>query len=197
MTELLEGLGYEVQGAGVHAPSGRQVFVGDLVDRGPGVPGVMARVMEAVADGVALWVQGHHNRRLAQAMAGRLPAPTFSCGSHRLWLNTPSRRCGARSRPCPHGLSQAASGVWSTRAIFPGRPPTCGQNTNTRAGEMRTACASGPAAWECPPDSPHPCGRLTALHFPQREVCSAPAARADAQGSADRAQRKTLASRPG
>ena len=78
---LLRRLGYEVEtraGAGgetgfsVTHPNGRKaVFVGDLVDRGPGVAKVLRLVMDMVADGVALCVAGNHESKLNRKLRGR------------------------------------------------------------------------------------------------------------------------------
>ena len=78
---LLERLGYEVEsrtdadgGVGFSAthPEGRKaVFVGDLVDRGPGVVKVLRLVMSMVADGSALCVAGNHESKLARKLQGR------------------------------------------------------------------------------------------------------------------------------
>ncbi len=78
---LLEHLGYEVEtradAAGgtalsVTHPKGRKVvFLGDLVDRGPGVTNVLRLVMSMVADGVALCVAGNHESKLVRKLQGR------------------------------------------------------------------------------------------------------------------------------
>jgi len=75
---LLGELGWELHrdeaGRAVSArhPQGRTaVFLGDLVDRGPGVTGVLRLVMGMVADGVALAVAGNHEVKLVRALKGR------------------------------------------------------------------------------------------------------------------------------
>ena len=78
---LLERLGYEVEshadsdggiGYPVSHPEGRNaVFVGDLVDRGPGVVKVLKLVMSMVAEGSALCVAGNHESKLARKLQGR------------------------------------------------------------------------------------------------------------------------------
>ncbi|MCY3791824.1 MAG: polynucleotide kinase-phosphatase, partial [Gemmatimonadetes bacterium] len=69
---LLDQLGYRVAGEKVEPPPGRKaVFVGDLVDRGPNAPGVLALVMRMVESGAALCVPGNHDARLARALQGR------------------------------------------------------------------------------------------------------------------------------
>ena len=78
---LLKRLGYEVEtrpesddGVGYSAshPQGRKaVFVGDLVDRGPGVVKTLKLVMSMVADGSALCVAGNHESKLARKLQGR------------------------------------------------------------------------------------------------------------------------------
>ena len=69
---LLVQLGYRIAGEKVEPPPGRKaVFVGDLVDRGPNAPGVLALVMRMVESGVALCVPGNHDARLVRALQGR------------------------------------------------------------------------------------------------------------------------------
>jgi len=53
-------------------PGGRKaVFVGDLVDRGPDVGGVLSLVMDMVEDGVAYCVAGNHEAKLEKWLRGR------------------------------------------------------------------------------------------------------------------------------
>ena len=59
-------------GFSVSHPQGRKaVFVGDLVDRGPGVVNVLKLVMSMVADGSALCVAGNHESKLVRKLKGR------------------------------------------------------------------------------------------------------------------------------
>ena len=74
MIELGWQLQFDEAGRAVGAvhPQGRQaVFVGDLVDRGPDVPGVLRLVMGMVAAGQALCVCGNHEAKLIRALRGR------------------------------------------------------------------------------------------------------------------------------
>lgn len=72
LRELLWALGYRVRGTRVSPPEGRRlVFVGDLVDRGPGVAEVLELVMRGVEAGYAQSVMGNHDRRLAWALTGQ------------------------------------------------------------------------------------------------------------------------------
>ena len=75
---LLARLGYEVRlddrgrPAGAHHPDGRTaVLAGDLVDRGPDVPGVLRLVLGMLADGSALATAGNHDDTLRRALLGR------------------------------------------------------------------------------------------------------------------------------
>ena len=82
LVALLERLEYRItqtgangaggQGFSVSHPDGRKaVFVGDLVDRGPGVVNVLKLVMSMVADGTALCVAGNHESKLTRKLKGR------------------------------------------------------------------------------------------------------------------------------
>ena len=73
LVTLLCQLGYRVgPDLEVEPPSGRKaIFVGDLVDRGPDVPGVLRLVMGMVAAGTALCVVGNHDDKLLRKLNGR------------------------------------------------------------------------------------------------------------------------------
>ena len=81
LVTLLERLGYRLDtradaaggtGFSVTHPQGRKaVFVGDLVDRGPGVVDVLKLVMSMTADGVAFCVAGNHESKLLRKLRGR------------------------------------------------------------------------------------------------------------------------------
>ncbi len=79
LVALLESLGYRIKppnaegnGYAVAHPEGRKaVFVGDLVDRGPGVVNVLKLVMSMVANGTALCVAGNHESKLVRKLKGR------------------------------------------------------------------------------------------------------------------------------
>ena len=73
LTALLDRLGYEPDAAGArrHAAGRRLVFVGDLVDRGPDVAGVLDVVMRTVDGGHALCVPGNHDDKLLRWLRGR------------------------------------------------------------------------------------------------------------------------------
>ena len=76
LLELLQKLGYVVEiGDGrytVQPPEGRKlIFVGDLVDRGPGTPEVLRVVSGMVGAGQAFCVPGNHDVKLVKALRGR------------------------------------------------------------------------------------------------------------------------------
>ena len=81
LATLLERLGYRWEtragtaggsSFSVTHPQGRKaVFVGDLVDRGPGVVEVLRLVMSMTADGAALCVAGNHESKLVRKFQGR------------------------------------------------------------------------------------------------------------------------------
>lgn len=69
---LLTQLGYTLAAAGVQPPPGRTaVFLGDLVDRGPHIPGVLRLVMAMEAAGTALCVAGNHDAKLVRHLHGK------------------------------------------------------------------------------------------------------------------------------
>ncbi|CAL4858684.1 polynucleotide kinase-phosphatase [Microbacterium sp. MM2322] len=74
---LLGRLGYELerdeQGRAIdarHPEQRRVVFLGDLIDRGPDVVGVLRLAMGMVASGSALAVPGNHEAKLVRALRG-------------------------------------------------------------------------------------------------------------------------------
>lgn len=70
---LLERLGYAPDDEGVHRhPEGRRViFLGDLVDRGPSVTGVLSLAMSMVERGAAFCVMGNHEAKLLRWLRGK------------------------------------------------------------------------------------------------------------------------------
>ena len=85
LVELMGRLGYgvDIDGAGeqrrahVAVPKGRRaVFVGDLVDRGPGSPDVLRIVIGMVSAGQALCVPGNHDAKFLRWLHGRDVKPT-------------------------------------------------------------------------------------------------------------------------
>jgi protein phosphatase len=76
LTELMGRLGYTVtstaDGYEVTAPVGRTlIFVGDLVDRGPGSVQVLRLVSSLVRSGQAFCVPGNHDIKLVRALRGK------------------------------------------------------------------------------------------------------------------------------
>ena len=77
LVELLTSLGYRTEPwlsdkRPIDHPEGRRaVFLGDLVDRGPGSDRVLELVMAMVAAGTALCIQGNHENKLVRALSGR------------------------------------------------------------------------------------------------------------------------------
>ncbi|HET9110298.1 MAG TPA: metallophosphoesterase [Ktedonobacterales bacterium] len=73
LCQLFTKLGYMDDGDdGMRHPEGRRaVFVGDLVDRGPGVVQVARLVMRMVAAGEAFCAPGNHDIKLMRALEGR------------------------------------------------------------------------------------------------------------------------------
>ncbi len=72
LAELLLKLGYTIDGDRITAPPGRKaLFLGDLVDRGPGNMQVLRWVMDMVERQQALSLLGNHEAKLLRAMQGR------------------------------------------------------------------------------------------------------------------------------
>jgi protein phosphatase len=76
LSALLKQLGYRVEIDGqdfkVTPPDGRKaVFVGDLVDRGPGIPDVLRLAMSMVKSGTAFCVPGNHDMKLLRKLRGK------------------------------------------------------------------------------------------------------------------------------
>ena len=72
LLSLLDRLGYDTGADPIAHPEGRRaVFLGDLVDRGPGVAEVLDVAMSMVEAGSALCVAGNHENKLRRALAGR------------------------------------------------------------------------------------------------------------------------------
>ena len=79
LTSLLHQMGYRIQEekvrsdeSAVIAPDDRKaVFLGDLVDRGPKIPEVLALVMNMVRHETALCVPGNHENKLKRFLDGK------------------------------------------------------------------------------------------------------------------------------
>jgi len=77
---LLAELGYDLKSVdgrwqAIHPEGRRLVFLGDLVDRGPDSPGVLARVMDLVEHGRHLCVPGNHEAKLVKWLRGKKVSP--------------------------------------------------------------------------------------------------------------------------
>jgi protein phosphatase len=72
LSDLLRRLGYVAGEHGFAHPAGRRaVFVGDLVDRGPGSVEVLELVLNMLDAGTALFVPGNHDNKLMRWLLGR------------------------------------------------------------------------------------------------------------------------------
>lgn len=72
LTLLLSELGYEVtENVARHPEDRKLVFLGDIVDRGPGIVDTLKLVMESVKAGNALCVPGNHDMKLMRKLSGR------------------------------------------------------------------------------------------------------------------------------
>ena len=101
-SRCLRALGYV---DGVHPEGRRAVFVGDLVDRGPGVVGVLRLVMGMVASGNAICVPGNHDVKLVRKLDGRDVQITHGLAESLEQLAIRSRTSSATAvREFLHGL---------------------------------------------------------------------------------------------
>ena len=74
LDELLDQLGWgppDSGGARTHSQGRSAIFLGDLVDRGPDVPGVLRRAIAMVEAGSALAVPGNHDSKAVRKLRGR------------------------------------------------------------------------------------------------------------------------------
>lgn len=72
LSELLGRLGYAAGEQGYAHPKGRRaVFVGDLVDRGPGSVEVLELVLDMLDAGSGFFVPGNHDNKLMRWLLGR------------------------------------------------------------------------------------------------------------------------------
>lgn len=73
LVELLETLGYKTQPAShtyAHPDSRTAIFLGDIVDRGPGSDKVLELVMDMTDHGSALCIMGNHENKLMRKLRG-------------------------------------------------------------------------------------------------------------------------------
>ena len=71
LMELLLTLGYETSSGTPRHPDGRQaIFLGDLVDRGPGSDLVLETAMRMTEAGTALCIAGNHENKLMRKLRG-------------------------------------------------------------------------------------------------------------------------------
>ena len=109
LVDLLVNLGYLLAQSDtgdfvVSHPAGRRVvFLGDLVDRGPGVAEVLHLVMDMVAAGVALCVPGNHETKLLRHLRGHKVKPTHGLAETLAQLE-PRPELRARAEPFIDGL---------------------------------------------------------------------------------------------
>ncbi len=69
---LLDTLGYDTAARPIRHPEGRRaLFLGDLVDRGPGSDNVLELAMDMIDAGHALCILGNHENKLSRALSGR------------------------------------------------------------------------------------------------------------------------------
>jgi polynucleotide kinase-phosphatase len=74
LVDLLRALGWSVdvpERRAVPPPGRKAIFVGDLVDRGPGIAAVLELAMNMTGEGVALCVPGNHEAKLLKKLRGR------------------------------------------------------------------------------------------------------------------------------
>ncbi|NML17215.1 metallophosphoesterase [Azohydromonas caseinilytica] len=125
---LLAALGYDA--AGTHPQGRRLVFVGDLCDRGPDSPGVVARVRALVRAGRAVVLLGNHELNLLRGQRKQGSDWFWNEGAHRdlrfvpyATLNSEAERAEVLAffETLPLALSRAdlrvAHAAWDTAAV--------------------------------------------------------------------------------
>ncbi len=70
LRRLLGGLGYVEEEGWAHPDGRTAIYLGDIVDRGPDVPGTVTLVADSVRSGHALFVPGNHDERFAAFLRG-------------------------------------------------------------------------------------------------------------------------------
>ena len=156
LRELLAELGYEpgvadrAAGTGAFAhrhPDGRTaVFVGDLVDRGPGVAETLELVMSMVQSGSALCVAGNHEAKLAKALRGRRVELTHGLAESMAQL-------GARPETFRAEVAEFVEGLRSHYVLDDGRLVVCHAGLperfhNRSSGRVRSFCLYGETTGE-------------------------------------------------
>jgi len=100
LRELLDRLGYRLDGDVVRHPEGRTlIFLGDLNDRGPGSIVVWSIALASIDAGTALYVPGNHDSKFARYLMGRNVQLTYGLAETVDELNAlPPRRRQAVAR---------------------------------------------------------------------------------------------------
>ena len=116
LLSLLDRLGYDTAADPIAHPGGRRVlFLGDLVDRGPGVAEVLDIAMSMVAAGSALCVAGNHEVKLGRAIAGRNVRVTHGLAES---LEQLQRRAPSSLIESPSSLTASSATTCSTAAVW-------------------------------------------------------------------------------
>ena len=103
LTQLLNHLGYKRNETGSyqHLEGRKAVFVGDLVDRGPKIPGVVRLVKDMVESGFAFCVPGNHDIKFMRAIWGKNVQITHGLGDSLRQFEEYDKKC--------HGFSRIAA----------------------------------------------------------------------------------------
>ncbi len=105
LVTLLDQLGYDTTVTPVVHPEGRRaLFLGDLVDRGPGVCEVLDLVRAMVDAGTGLCILGNHENKLSRALAGRNVKLTHGLAESLAQIDTRPEEYRAETRAFLDGL---------------------------------------------------------------------------------------------
>jgi protein phosphatase len=150
---LLMELGYALgqdehdRTVSAHHPEGRRlVFVGDLVDRGPDITGVLRIAMGMVSDGDALCIPGNHENKLLRALRGRNVQITHGLAESLEQLNAESEEFRA-------AVEQFLDGLISHYVLDEGRLVVAHAGLTERlqgraSNRVRTFCLYGQSTGE-------------------------------------------------
>ncbi len=142
LMQLLDRLGYDTGGTAPRHPDGRQaVFLGDLVDRGPGSDRVLETVMNMVEGGTALCVMGNHEHKLVRKLKGNNVQLTHGIARTMEQLEKRDQEFIGRAREFMEGLN--AHYILDEGKLIVAHAGIKGQYQGRSSGRVRAFCMFG------------------------------------------------------